>query len=247
MKLARKIPLWIKRTVLFENSGTASIGIVFIFGAIIAFLMIIKSINFHENKITENSPKTEGFIYDIKPTNATIDELTVYAYHYDFYSPNGHKLEGVSYYEGKYFKDINETVIIKYLEENPAISVIENARMSMIPAEFLFLPLIFLVIGLFLIFRGIFKRKKNLYLLMYGEIATAKIINKDRTSENNSHYDIEFITKTGKTCKENIKATANYNTDDKLKILYCPKKNSKFIFIKELSHYSQEFLKKNYL
>jgi hypothetical protein len=123
-----------------------------------------------------------GVVSAVEETNASEDEVSVYAYYYSF---RVEELEtayqGVSYSTGKYFEPEQE-VVVEYLKRNPSISRIENTRRAEFGPWVLGLVLIFPLIGLGFVIFGLKNGFKANRLLARGKVGLGVLTSKEATN-----------------------------------------------------------------
>ncbi|MHC4284259.1 MAG: DUF3592 domain-containing protein, partial [Planctomycetota bacterium] len=103
----------------------------------------------------------------------------VYAIHYAFTTADGTEYKGLSYITGKQFEQ-GQKVTVEYPQGKPQTSRIKGMRQKPVGFFGIF-PVVFPMIGLLFIIRGIKKGIKANRLLALGEQTTGRLKSKERT------------------------------------------------------------------
>ena len=203
-----------------------------------------RGIDLSTYKIKINSPTVKGVIYDIKYTGSEVNDKTICAYYYRYTTKDGRDYTGI-YHKTENFKNMNDSVIVKYSKKSPEISVIKGTIVNF-PIEILLIPMVFIILGLLITFNGFFKKIKILRIIRYGEIAYGKVIDSVLVSDSNAIYELEFKAKDGKTYKTSIKASDGcISADSEAKLLYLPNDPSKILLFEDLPYLVELHYKEN--
>lgn len=176
----RDIPIGLKLKTMF-GGVTAIIGIAFFVMGML-FLGIFGSLaDWSSLKFSDNDPVTTGWITNVKATNSTMNEQTVYAYSYEFKLFDGTNYEGKSYYPG-YVLHEGDAVDIQFIKNEPNTSRIVEMKGAVFPLWVLLIILPFVLIGAVFLFFNIRKGIKANHLLRYGKIGYGTLIDKSPTN-----------------------------------------------------------------
>lgn len=174
----RVVPPGIRFKIIFGNFYT-SFGLIFLIFTSIFIIVFSSFIKF--DSLNKNSPTTEGIVTGVDVTNTSVNNQSVYAFHYEYKLPDGSMYYGKSFIEDIYF-DVGSAVKVQYSESNPKVSRIEGMRAGEFGPWILLVALPFLLVGSGFFIYGLRKAKKDIYLLQVGEVARGKLISKESTS-----------------------------------------------------------------
>ncbi len=178
--IPRNIPTGLKLKTMF-GGVTAIIGIAF-FVMGMAFLGIFGSLaDWSSLKFSDNAPTTTGWITNVRATNSTINEQTVYAYSYEFKLYDGTNYKGVSFYPG-YVLHEGDAVDIQFIKNDPNNSRIVDMKGSVFPLWVLLIIVPFVLIGALFLYFNIRKGTKANHLLRYGKIGYGTLVSKNPTN-----------------------------------------------------------------
>jgi hypothetical protein len=125
------------------------------------------------------SQKTYGKIIKVKKTFWTSENKPIYKYNYSFTDEKDLSYSGKSY--SVEILNITQEVTVKYITENPKISVVENMRPALFPLTLILIPLVVLFSGFLFIFAGFEKGSTLNRLLKYGRLTYAELKEKKET------------------------------------------------------------------
>jgi len=191
---------------------------------------------------TLGSPDTvSGVVSAIEDTNASENDIPVYANYYTFRVERLEaEYQGVSYTTGQRFS-VGETVTVEYLNSNPDISRIQDTRGGIFSPWVLCFIGIFPLIGLIFIIISLVSGFKANYLLSHGKVGLGVLRSKQPTNtriNGRTVYKLtfEFTDDFGNS----YKATANNHITDLLEdeskeqLLYDPKNPSYAVMLDNL-------------
>jgi len=170
----------------------------------------------------------------------------VYANHYSFAGPDGVEYKGVSYRTRRQLKE-GQKVTVEYPQGKPQISRIKGMRRKPL-GLFGLIPLIFPLIGLFMLIAGIKKGIKANRLLALGEQTTGRLKSKEkinmevgrrrrrRVSKPFYKLTFEFTTADGETSEVVVKTNEPHKLEDQPEepLLYDPMRPSYAVMLDDL-------------
>ncbi len=192
-------------TWVYALLGSALTQIGFLF-AVFSFFFVpffVSKTMFTDLQLVGKEATTSGNITQIEATSSRVNKKIVYAYRYNFVVGQT-TYQGTSYETSQTDLTIGSRAKIFYAPANPQISYIEDMRTSEFPKWILLFLLIFPTISFIMIFLGLRKGKKAVFLLKHGELTRGKLINSEATTtkvNNRQVYKMtfEFTTKKGVT------------------------------------------------
>jgi hypothetical protein len=189
---------------------------------------------------TGESQFTKGHVVEVEETNMEINERSVWANFYEYHDAFGNEYEGEAFTTGT-FMQVNEEVIVEYPTNSPQYGRIPETR----SAEFnswLLLTWILPLIGLSLVYIGIRRGFDDFKLLKTGEIANAKLINKEATNTTVNYQRVfkltfEYQTRDKKSYRKVIKSHKTEHLEDNEfeRLLYDPKKPDRSTLVDDIS------------
>ena len=191
----RPVPLSVACRAMLGRTG--GIGAIFLLVGLLVTLLFIGDIRpIAEARLLLPSATTTGTITSVERTNTTVNDVTVYRYHFTFRTPNEETFTGQSYTVGQQWSAENR-VTVQYVPAKPSIARIEGTQLSTAPMWGVLLVLIFPGIGAAFFLSATVSGWKQAALLKYGEVSGARIISQHPTgvSINNvpvMAYDYEF-------------------------------------------------------
>jgi len=241
----RPVPLSVFLSLIFSK-------FTIVFGLFFTMLSIVFLISFSPiikmEKISDNSPYTKGRITRAKLTDTYINDSQVTEYHFEYKTPEGTILSGISYSEIMTPEE-NSEVRVQYNPDKPELSRIVGMRQGIIGPWILIPFAPFLIIGLSFLYLGIRKSRRELQLIKTGEIAQGKLISKEHTSmrvNNNQvfRFRFEFKADDGRKYKTSFKTHIPSGIEDEELeyLLYDPNKPEKAVLIDSLPKKARNYL-----
>ena len=176
-----------------------------------------------------SSATTTGTITHAEPTNTTVNDVTVYRYHFTFRTPNEETFTGQSYTVGQEWS-AESRVTIEYVPTAPSIARIEGSQLSSAPLWGALLMLTFPAIGAAFFLSATINGWKQATLLRHGEVAGAKIISQNPTGVSINDvpvlaYNYEFPAGDGEEYMGSSKSMPSGLVGDEAKepVLYLPR------------------------
>lgn len=175
----RQIPLSTRISILFggfkAQFGWAFFGFGMIFFWAFAMNMDLSFLYYNGNIVT-----VEGLATGYSGTNASENEVSVFANHFSFKTEDGVEISGTSYATGHRVLD-GEALIVEYPEGKPQYARIKGMR-TKIFSGFVIFVIIFPLIGLVFILLGLRRSFRALRLFKYGILTGGKLISKEKTN-----------------------------------------------------------------
>ena len=168
----------------------------------------------------------EGQLISVEDTKLEINERTICVYSYKFVAPGGEPIEDYSY--APWRSDLKEgaKLTIEYPPGRLDLSRIRGMRRKPVSMWFVLFGIAPLV-GLLLMFSGLKKGLKESHLLANGELGSAKLKSKTRTSMSVNDQQVyklcfEFTASNGETHEMHLKTheTAKLTDEAEESILY---------------------------
>ena len=191
----RPVPLRVACRAMLGRLG--GIGAIFLLVGLLMTLLFIGDIRpVAEARLLLPSATTTGTITHVERTNTTVNDVTVYRYHFTFRTPNEETFTGQSYTVGQEWS-AESRVTVQYVPAKPSIARIEGSQLSTAPMWGVLLVLIFPGTGAAFFLSATVSGWKQVTLLKHGEVSGAKIISQNPTgvSINNVPviaYNYEF-------------------------------------------------------
>ena len=198
--LPRYVPLSLRLKIVFSGALVWFGYIFFGFGMIFVWVFggseALHNLVFFSGDLTE----TQAEITQITDANLTINDRKVVNCHYQFQLDQVKHSGSTRAYEGQY--KVNKTVAIEYVIDDPSRSRIKD--LIILSPVFMFLPLIFPVVGLSFIIFGIRKSLKGIWLLRNGKSANGVLVSKEPTNTQINKqtvykYTFDFVADDGRT------------------------------------------------
>lgn len=212
----RLVPLGLQIKILL-GGATNFIGWIFFGIGMIVTIVFVGNTDFSVLYFGENPATTTGTVTHTFSTNASVNDKLVLACEYEYRSPSGDMLTGVSYKTGR-VPAIGSEVTIEYLENSPDYSRIQGMSKGMVPLWILFV-LIFPIIGISFLSVNILKALKNIQLLKNGSITKGRFIRKEATNVSINKRRVyklffEFEAEDGQTYEAIAKSHRYHNLID---------------------------------
>ncbi len=241
----RSVPLSVRIRVLFGGFLNQFGWIFFGFGLVGVWAFTINADLTGWYRFRGQLDTTEGKVIDSKKTlfrkgdSSHYKDTHVYAIHYAFTTADGKEYKGISYITGKQFEQ-GQKATIEYPQGKPQTSRIKGMRQKPV-GPFGIFPVVFPMIGLLFIIRGIKKGIKANRLLTLGEQTTGKLKSKERTNTKVNKKPVykltfEFNTLEGMTYETLVKTheTGKFEDEAEEPLLYDPVRPSYAVMLDDL-------------
>ncbi|PHR95694.1 MAG: hypothetical protein COA78_29730 [Blastopirellula sp.] len=198
--LPRYVPLTLRLKILFSGAlvwfGYVFFGFGMIFVWIFGGSAALNSLVFFSGDLTE----AQAEITQITETNMTINERKVVDCHYQFQIDDTQHSDSTSAYQGQY--SVDKKVTIEYVTSEPSRSRIKD--LTLMSPMFMFIPMIFPVVGLTIVIIGIRKSLKGIWLLRNGKMGAGVLVSKEATNTSINKqrvykYTFDFTADDGNT------------------------------------------------
>jgi len=182
----RSVPLSVRLRILLGGFLNQFGWIFFGFGLVFVWAFTLNADLTSWYRFRGQLETSEGKVIDCKKTlyseggSKHSKGTPVYEIHYDFTTADGTEYKGLSYITGKQF-ELGQKVTIEYPQGKPQTSRIKGMRQKPVGLFGIF-PVVFPMIGLLFIIRGIKKGIKANRLLTLGEQTTGRLKSKERTN-----------------------------------------------------------------
>ena len=181
-----------------------------------------------------------GLITETIETNATIGEVMVYGYKYEYELPGGSLYYGTGYSTGN-TKTTGDTVNILYKQRYPEKSKAVDLRNSIFGKETGVFILVLQGIGLLILILSIFKVRPQIHILKVGVLANGKLLNKEATNvkiNKQTVYELtfEFAASNLKTYQAVVRSFQDDRLKDESyeKLVYDPENPEKAVLLDHL-------------
>lgn len=223
----RPVPLRVVCRAMLGRTG--GIGAIFLLaGLLMTWLFIGDTRPVAEVWLALSSETTTGMITGVERTNTSVNDVTVYRYHFTFRTPNEEKFTSRSYTVGQVWS-AEDRVTIQYVPAKPSIARVEGSQLSSAPLWGVLLVLVFPATGAALFLSTTISGWKQATLLKHGEVSGAKIISQHPTAVSINDvpviaYAYEFPTGDGEECKGNSRSLPSGLVGDEARepVLYLP-------------------------
>jgi hypothetical protein len=168
----------------FFSSIYAKISVPLLLGACVFTTVMVLTADFTSFKFSGDVPleTTSGLIVAIEPTNTSINDEQVYAYHFQYTVPDDEtERAGVSYYTGNASLNTN-MVEVEYRADSPEIARIKGMRSGIMPAFIALFALPFFIMAVFMGILGFKQGKLVRELLPHGEITAGRMLMQKATN-----------------------------------------------------------------
>lgn len=191
-KSARYVPVLVRLSILFVNIW-GLMGITFSSVGLLASLLFLTEIDFvspfHFGK---NTAESDGIVWTISATGASVNKKRVYAYKFHFTS-RGNDYEGISYSHSSNL-DPADHVVVEYDTLDPSIARIKGMRVKPfgIHLSFVFL---FPMIGILFLVLSVKKGIPQVQAVRYGVLTRGILYKSVPTGgkiNNREIYDMYF-------------------------------------------------------
>ena len=182
----RSVPLSVRLRILLGGFLNQFGWIFFGFGLVFVWAFTLNADLTSWYRFRGQLETSEGKVIDCKKTlyseggSKHSKGTPVYEIHYDFTTADGTEYKGLSYITGKQF-ELGQKVTIEYPQGKAQTSRIKGMRQKPVGLFGIF-PVVFPMIGLLFIIRGIKKGIKANRLLTLGEQTTGRLKSKERTN-----------------------------------------------------------------
>ena len=224
----RPVPLRVACRAMLGRTG--GIGAIFLLAGLLATWLFIGDIHpIAEVRLALSPATATGTITSVERTNTTVNDVTVYRYHFTFRTPNEETFTGQSHTVGQVWS-VEDRVKIQYVSAKPSIARIAGSQLSTAPLWGVFLVLIFPGTGAALFLSATVSGWKQATLLRYGEVAGAAIISQRPTGVSINDvpvmaYDYEFPAADGEEYMGSSRSLPSGLVGDEARepILYLPR------------------------
>jgi hypothetical protein len=207
---------------------TGTLGAIFLlFGMLFVWIFAGDMRPISEVRLALSTATTRGIVTGVQATNASENDVTVYAYDFSFSTPDEKRYTGRSYTTGQQWH-VEDRVSIKYVPDKPSIARIEGTRHSRFSPTVLFV-FIFPAIGAAFFITSTIKGWQQVTLLRHGEISGAEIISEQATGTRINEvpviaYTYEFEAHDFESYLGNAKALPSGRIGDEVRepVLYLP-------------------------
>jgi len=176
----RIIPFGIKFRIWFGKI-MSKIGLISFLFFVPFTLAFVPFNDLFSASFNQNDPVTAGLIIETIETNATIDEVMVYGYRYQYELPDGSICYGTGYSTGN-TKNTGDEVTVQYKQEDPEKSRAADLRNSIFGKEIGIFMLVLQGIGLLILILSILKVRPQIHILKVGALTTGKLLNREATN-----------------------------------------------------------------
>ena len=229
----RTVPLSVRLRVLFGGALNQAGWFFFGFGLVFVWAFTLNADLTSWYRFRGPLDTTQGEAIDCKKTlfskggSKHRKGTPVYAIHYAFTNADGTEYKGLSFNTGRQFEQ-GQKVAVEYPQGNPQTSRIKGMRQKPVGFFGIF-PVIFPLIGLLFIIRGIKKGIKANRLLALGEQTTGRLKSKEKTNTQVNKKPVykltfEFNTSEGMTYETVAKTHETGKLEDQAEepLLYDP-------------------------
>ena len=181
--------------------------------------------------------EAEGYITDITETNVNINEEDVYRYDYSF--PVGLETVYGFSFSHRFDLDLDDKVIIEYLQSDPGISRIRGANRSN-TAALSFIGIALLLAGIIGIPLRIRRLQRMLRILADGTIARADFVRRKRTNvsiNDKSQFKLTYVYRVGNFNNEiSLRTTDSTGMNRAVNVLYSNQNPREALLIPQLPY-----------
>jgi hypothetical protein len=175
----RPVPLPVICSAMFGFSG--SFGALFLILGLIGTLVFTRGLHpIDELRLALSQTNARGAITKVSGTDASEKDAPVYEYEFVFTTRREEKVTGRSYFNGARWS-VGESVTIEYVPDEPSITRIQGARISLFSPSALII-LIFPAVGAFFFVSAAIRGWRQVILLRHGRIADARILSSRPTN-----------------------------------------------------------------
>lgn len=175
----------------------AASGFLFFFGTAftafgIFFMWAFIPWKFRQDLQLRDGATATGQVVVVEKTGVSINDTHVMRYEFKFQPGNGGETRGECFTTGTMWSE-GESVTIRYLPDNPTISIIEGARRSTGNLASLFV-LLFPLVGAAVLAWAVAARRRMKALLEHGRVTEALVTKIDETSVSINRQFVHAIT-----------------------------------------------------
>lgn len=236
----RRVPLWVRLTTLWAGWLTQIGTLVFLFGMIMLSLSAPQSELPWVLEFRGPLETASGVIVSQRETNASVNDVSIYAYTYQFSGPDQAVYQGTSYITGEYAKP-GQSVVVEFPKGKPAISRIRGMRRAMFSAWPPALVGLLSLAGLCMLAPGLRRGWRNGQLLGRGILTTGVLTSKESTCARVNDRVVyrmrfQFTTEGGQTCQVAARTHRPELLEDQSAepLLYHPRNPSRAVMLDSL-------------
>lgn len=215
--LPRDISVGLKVKIFFSNPFAVMGMVFFLFGSI--FPIVFGSMADFRSafSFSDTDPRVKGVIVAIEKTNSKVNKRYVLDYTFQY----NVSVKGYTNHSFSTSSDwnVNDTVNVQYLIDEPAVSKIQDMRAA--PFGFFIVPLtcIFPFLGLIFLVFSIRRAKKNIYLVQNGILTKGQVVRKEPTNTKINKQTVykvffKFKTQDGNLQEAFVKTHVTHNLGD---------------------------------
>jgi len=223
-------PRWVPLPVICS----AMLGIVggmgalfFISGMLFAWVFVGDFNPVDEWRLARSTTTAQATVTEVADTNASENDVTVYAYTFTFRTPEEKTITARSYSRGRVWSE-GDRVTVWYLPDKPSVARLEETRMSTFAPWALFV-LIFPAVGVIMFTLATITGVRQVMLLRYGEITGARTLSQEATNTTVNDqpvmkYTYEFRSTDGMSYSGSSKSLPTEKIGDEANepVLYLP-------------------------
>ena len=183
-----------------------------------------------EVRLGSSTATAMATVTDVRDTNSTENDVTVYEYRFTFRAKDETEVTGRSYSTGRIWAK-GERVPVTYLPDKPGVAQLQDTRHTEFPWWVALLVGIFPFIGGVMLLAGALGGWRQIRLLRMGRLAYARWINVTPTNMSVNDqpvmkYAFEFQAEDGQTYQGNSKSLPKAQLGDEANepVLYWPTK-----------------------
>ncbi len=203
-------------------------AIFFLFGMLFVVIFSGDVRPLDELRLSSATATATATVTDVRETNSTENDVSVYEYRFTFRTPDETDVTGQSYSTGQIWSK-GDRVPVTYLSDKPSVAQLQDTRHTEFPWWAMLLVGIFPFIGGVMLLAGSLGGWRQIRLLMMGRLAYARWINvtPTNTTINNQpvmKYTFEFQAEDGQSYQGNSKSLPKAQLGDEANepVLYWP-------------------------
>jgi hypothetical protein len=208
-----------------------SIGaLFFLFGMVFVVIFAGDIHPLDEVRLGSSTATAMATVTDVRETNSTENDVTVYEYRFTFRAKNEAEIDGKSYSTGRIWST-GERVPVTYLPDKPGVAQLQDTRHTQFPGWVGLIIGIFPLIGGVMLLVGALNGWRQIRLLRTGRLAYARWINVTPTNMSINDqpvmkYAFEFQAEDGQAYQGNSKSLPKAQLGDEANepVLYWPTK-----------------------
>ncbi len=200
----------------------------FLFGMLFVVIFSGDVRPLEELRLSSATTTATATVTDVRETNSTENDVSVYEYRFTFRTPNETDVTGKSYSTGRIWSK-GERVPVTYLPDKPGVAQLQDTRHTEFPWWTALLVGIFPFIGGVMLLLGALSGWRQIRLLALGRLAYARWINVTATSTTVNDqpvmkYAFEFQAEDGQMYQGHSKSLPKAQLGDEANepVLYLP-------------------------